>query len=183
MTTHQEGREYDIIFAGGGTAACIAAGRLAKADPNLSILLVEGDRNNHNDPTVVSPAIYLSHLAPGSQTALFYQANKEKALNDREAIVPSGGMLGGGSSINFMMYTRGRWAAQGLCPLSCTRTMLTLSSSGHRLRLVEDGRLGRQEPHSPSQEARNLPSRQPIHRQEPPRLRRPRQCVIWHAWP
>ncbi|OAQ87788.1 alcohol dehydrogenase [Purpureocillium lilacinum] len=129
MTTHQEGREYDIIFAGGGTAACIAAGRLAKADPNLSILLVEGGRNNHNDPTVVSPAIYLSHLAPGSQTALFYQANKEKALNDREAIVPSGGMLGGGSSINFMMYTRAQgidydswktegWDAKSLIPLA-----------------------------------------------------------------
>lgn len=108
MTTHKEGTEYDIIFAGGGTAACVAAGRLAKADPNLSILLVEGGKNNLNDPTVINPAIFLSHLAPGSQTALFYQSNKEKALNDREAIVPSGGILGGGSSINFMMYTRGK---------------------------------------------------------------------------
>ena len=34
--------DVDVIFAGGGTAACVAAGRLAKADPNLSILLVEG---------------------------------------------------------------------------------------------------------------------------------------------
>ena len=108
MTTHEEGREYDIIFAGGGTAACIAAGRLAKADPKLSILLVEGGKNNLNDPTVVNPAMYLAHLAPDSQTALFYKANQEKQLNDREAIVPCGGILGGGSSINFMMYTRGK---------------------------------------------------------------------------
>ncbi|UNI17106.1 Alcohol oxidase [Purpureocillium takamizusanense] len=129
MTTHEEGREYDIVFAGGGTAACIAAGRLAKADPNLSILLVECGRNNYNDPTVVNPAIYLSHLAPGSQTAHFYQANKEKALNDRAPVVPSGGILGGGSSINFMMYTRAQgvdfdswntegWDAQSLIPLA-----------------------------------------------------------------
>ncbi|KYK60260.1 alcohol dehydrogenase [Drechmeria coniospora] len=107
MTTHEEGREYDIIFAGGGTAACVAAGRLAHADPGLSILLVEVGRNNFNDPTIVNPALYLSHLAPGSKTALFYQANEEKAINSRAAVVPAGGVLGGGSSINFMMYTRG----------------------------------------------------------------------------
>ncbi|WPG97842.1 alcohol oxidase [Acrodontium crateriforme] len=110
MTTHVEGREYDIIFAGGGTAACVAAGRLARVNPDLSILLVEGGKNNFNDPTVTNPALYLSHLVPGSQTALFYEANSEEALNGRKAIVPCGGMLGGGSSINFMMYTR----AQGV---------------------------------------------------------------------
>ncbi|THV89196.1 alcohol oxidase [Aureobasidium pullulans] len=121
-------REYDVIFAGGGTAACVAAGRLARADPGLSILLVEGGKNNYNDPTVVNPAMYLIHLAPGSQTALFYEANSEEALNGRKAIVPCGGMLGGGSSINFMMYTRAQgvdfddwetegWSANDLLPL------------------------------------------------------------------
>lgn len=45
----------DIIFAGGGTAACVAAGRLAKANPDLKILLVEGGRNNFQDPTIVNP--------------------------------------------------------------------------------------------------------------------------------
>ncbi|KAG2166373.1 hypothetical protein VTO58DRAFT_111285 [Aureobasidium pullulans] len=128
MTTHVQGREYDVIFAGGGTAACVAAGRLARADPGLSILLVEGGKNNYNDPTVVNPAMYLIHLAPGSQTALFYEANSEEALNGRKAIVPCGGMLGGGSSINFMMYTRAQgvdfddwetegWSANDLLPL------------------------------------------------------------------
>ncbi|CAD0097278.1 unnamed protein product [Aureobasidium mustum] len=128
MTTHVEGRQYDVIFAGGGTAACVAAGRLAAADSSLSILLVEGGKNNYNDPTVVNPAMYLVHLAPGSQTALFYEANPEEALNGRKAIVPSGGILGGGSSINFMMYTRAQgvdfddwetegWAAKDLLPL------------------------------------------------------------------
>ena len=37
--------DMDIIFAGGGTAACIAAGRLAKANPDLKILLIEGGPN------------------------------------------------------------------------------------------------------------------------------------------
>ncbi len=62
--------DMDIIFAGGGTAACVAAGRLAKANPDLKILLIEGGQNNFNNPTVVNPALYLSHLAPDSKTAI-----------------------------------------------------------------------------------------------------------------
>ena len=42
----------------------------AKANPDLKIVLVEGGKNNFNDPTVVNPAVYLSHLAPDSKTAL-----------------------------------------------------------------------------------------------------------------
>jgi choline dehydrogenase-like flavoprotein len=62
--------DVDIIFVGGGTAACVAAGRLAKANPDLKILLIEGGKNNFNDPTVVNPAVYLSHLAPDSKSAI-----------------------------------------------------------------------------------------------------------------
>ncbi|KAG9243158.1 putative alcohol oxidase [Calycina marina] len=121
--------DVDIIFAGGGTAACVAAGRLAKADPDLKILLVEGGSTNYQLPTVVNPAVYLSHLAPDSKTAIFYKAQKSEQLAGREAIVPAGGLLGGGSSINFMMYTRAQgidfdswgtegWAAKDLLPLA-----------------------------------------------------------------
>ncbi len=71
MTTYSDSvGEVDIIFAGGGTAACVAAGRLAKANPDLKILLVEGGANNFENPTVVNPAVYLSHLAPDSKSAL-----------------------------------------------------------------------------------------------------------------
>lgn len=71
MSTYNDGTgEVDIIFAGGGTAACVAAGRLAKANPDLKILLVEGGRDNFEDPTVTNPAVFLSHLAPDSKTAL-----------------------------------------------------------------------------------------------------------------
>lgn len=71
MTTYSGALgDMDIIFAGGGTAACVAAGRLAKANPDLKILLIEGGKNNFEDPTVVNPAVYLTHLAPDSKTAL-----------------------------------------------------------------------------------------------------------------
>ncbi|KAK7750687.1 hypothetical protein SLS62_007387 [Diatrype stigma] len=98
--------EVDVIIAGGGTAACIVAARLADADANLSILVIEQGTDNYNMPTVVNPAFFMSHLVPGSKTALFYKGNKVARLGDRIPIVPSGGILGGGSSINFTMYTR-----------------------------------------------------------------------------
>ncbi|KAK5656755.1 hypothetical protein OQA88_4303 [Cercophora sp. LCS_1] len=100
--------EVDIIIAGGGSAGCVVAGRLAAADPGLSILLIEQGRNNYDLPSVIHPALFAQNLVPATGTALFYQANKAKELNGRKPIVPSGGILGGGSSINFMLYTRGQ---------------------------------------------------------------------------
>ncbi|TQN66623.1 Alcohol oxidase [Colletotrichum shisoi] len=98
--------EVDVIIAGGGTAACVVAGRLAASDPDLSILVIEGGTNNRDVPNVVHPAFFLEHLAPESKTAIFYQGNKSDNLAGRSPIVPAGGILGGGSSINFMLYTR-----------------------------------------------------------------------------
>lgn len=90
----------------GGTAACVVAGRLAEADPNLSILMIEHGPNNFGVPTVVHPALCLNALMPTSNATIFYQAVKEQQLADRELVVPSGGTLGGGSSINLMVYSR-----------------------------------------------------------------------------
>ncbi|KAH6886980.1 GMC oxidoreductase-domain-containing protein [Thelonectria olida] len=103
-------KEVDVIIAGGGTAACVVAGRLAEADPKLSILLIEGGPDNYNVPNIVHPVFFLDHLLPTSKTTIFYKGNKAKQLADREVIVPCGGTLGGGSSINFMMYTRAQRA-------------------------------------------------------------------------
>ncbi|RPA90913.1 alcohol oxidase [Choiromyces venosus 120613-1] len=120
--------EVDVIICGGGAAGSVVAGRLAMADPSLSILVVEGGKNNHNVREVVRPALYLTHLAPGSTTAKFYKGRASKQLNGREPIVPVGNILGGGSSINFTMYTRASrsdyddwktegWTAEDLIPL------------------------------------------------------------------
>jgi choline dehydrogenase-like flavoprotein len=90
----------------GGTAACVVAGRLAEADPNLCVLIIEQGPNNFGVSTVVHPALCLNALMPTSHATIFYQAVKEHQLADRELVVPSGGTLGGGSSINLMMYSR-----------------------------------------------------------------------------
>ena len=72
----------------------------------MSILVVEGGTNNFDNPAIVNPLLFLSHLAPTSKTTLFYQGIEEAQLGGRQVVVPSGGVLGGGSSINFMMYAR-----------------------------------------------------------------------------
>jgi alcohol oxidase len=41
-----------------------------------------------------------------SKTASFYYSRPSEWLGGRKAIVPCAHILGGGSSINFMMYTR-----------------------------------------------------------------------------
>ncbi|KAF1953522.1 alcohol oxidase [Byssothecium circinans] len=69
----------------------------------------------------------MSGLLPTSNATLFYQSKAEKQLNNRELVVPSGGTLGGGSSINLMMYSRAQrsdfdswnvpgWSADDMIP-------------------------------------------------------------------
>jgi alcohol oxidase len=72
--------------------------------------VIEGGANNKDVPHIVNPVFYLQNLQPTTKTALFYKGNKAPQLADRECIVPCGGTLGGGSSINFMMYTRAQKA-------------------------------------------------------------------------
>jgi alcohol oxidase len=117
-------QEVDVIIAGGksflhsclrltfptnlakigGTAACIVAARLSAASPALSILLIELGKNNYNEESIVHPALYSENYNPAKKHAIFYKGEKSDALAGREPIVPSGGILGGGSSINVMMY-------------------------------------------------------------------------------
>ncbi|KAA8643897.1 hypothetical protein EYZ11_013314 [Aspergillus tanneri] len=111
--------EVDIIVAGGGTAACVVASRLADADPSLSILVVEGGQNNKGNHLIAFPLLFPTALLPTSTATLFYKGNAEPQLDNREITVPTGGVLGGGSSINLMMYSRAQrhdwdsWATPG----------------------------------------------------------------------
>ncbi|KAI1169834.1 alcohol oxidase-like protein [Nemania sp. FL0916] len=112
-------QEVDIVIVGAGAAGCVVASRLADADPKLSILLIERGPNNRNAPTVVHPFLWVANYLPNSPRVLKHQAGKEKQLADRECIVAVGNTLGGGTSVNLMMYTRAQkddydsWATNG----------------------------------------------------------------------
>ncbi|KDQ20459.1 hypothetical protein BOTBODRAFT_124058 [Botryobasidium botryosum FD-172 SS1] len=98
--------EYDIIFAGGGTTSCLVASRLAAADPSLKILLVEAGPHTRDNPAHIQPGQFLSHLRPDSTTVKFMVGKESEHVGGRAVVVPCGQCVGGGSSVNFMMYTR-----------------------------------------------------------------------------
>ncbi|KJA14517.1 GMC oxidoreductase [Hypholoma sublateritium FD-334 SS-4] len=106
MSTVEENTVFDIIFAGGGASACITAGRLAAADPNLKILIVEAGPHTREHHDHVQPARYFANLGLPKQTFTFHKGNPSPALLGRSPIVPAGRAVGGGSSINFVVYTR-----------------------------------------------------------------------------
>ncbi|KAJ7158537.1 GMC oxidoreductase-domain-containing protein [Mycena filopes] len=97
---------FDIVFAGGGASGCLIAGRLAAADPSLRILILEAGEHTRDLPAHTQPARYLSHLAPNSTTVTFQVSTLSSNLGGRPLVVPVGRCLGGGSSVNFAMYTR-----------------------------------------------------------------------------
>jgi alcohol oxidase len=104
-STDNDSTIYDIIFAGGGAVACITAGRLAEADPSLKILIVEAGPHTRDEPNHIQPGRFYGCLFR-PETFTLHQAKPSPALCDRAVVVPSGRALGGGSSVNFLVYTR-----------------------------------------------------------------------------
>ncbi|KAL2867444.1 GMC family oxidoreductase [Aspergillus lucknowensis] len=116
-------KAVDILVAGGGTAGCIVASRLADTDPNLSILVLEAGPNGAGNPLVDYPAFFFGNLHPTSSTATFYKSSKP------DMVVPTAKVLGGGSAINMMQYSRAQredwdswqtpgWSADEILPFA-----------------------------------------------------------------
>jgi choline dehydrogenase len=96
---------YDYIIVGAGSAGCVLANRLT-ADPESSVLLLEAGGNDDlatiHDPT---PTAAITLLQSAVDWA--YSTEAEPHLNNRKVFWPRGKVLGGSSSINFMVYARG----------------------------------------------------------------------------
>ncbi|KAJ7201472.1 hypothetical protein C8J57DRAFT_1486429, partial [Mycena rebaudengoi] len=52
----------DFINSASVLIWCVVAGRLAYADPNLKVILIEGGANNRNDPWVYRPGIFIRNM-------------------------------------------------------------------------------------------------------------------------
>lgn len=89
----------------GGTAGCIIVSRLAMADPDLRILVLEAGLTTQNDPAHRHPARSIGHIAPGSRTVREYVSRPSAALGGRSVIVHGGQCVGGGGSINCAFLT------------------------------------------------------------------------------
>jgi len=109
-------QDYDFIIAGGGSSGCVVASRLSE-NPQHRVLLIESGQRD-TDKYIHIPATFFKVLEKG-RDALFYASEPEEGLNGRPSIVPQGHVLGGGSSVNAMVYIRGArqdydtWAQQG----------------------------------------------------------------------
>ncbi|KAK0497831.1 GMC oxidoreductase-domain-containing protein [Armillaria luteobubalina] len=106
MAPHTIESNYDVIFAGGGTTACMVAGRLTKADPNLKILILEAGPTTKDKIDHIQPGRYITHLAPDSRTMQFYESKASEHMAGRGLVVPSARCVGGGASVNFVLYNR-----------------------------------------------------------------------------
>ncbi|PPQ64199.1 hypothetical protein CVT24_008617 [Panaeolus cyanescens] len=105
-STSPASSEYDIIFAGGGPCSCIAAVRLLQADPKLRILIIEIGSLTHNVDHHLQPGVAIRQVF-NPDVFHFQVGNPSEALGGRSPIILSGKTVGGGSSVNFMVYTRG----------------------------------------------------------------------------
>ena len=108
--------DFDYVIVGGGSAGCVLAARLSE-DPTVTVALLEAG------PPDTSVLIHcpagLALMARTGASSWGFQTVPQPGLNGRRGYQPRGKVLGGSSSINAMIYTRGHpgdydhWAALG----------------------------------------------------------------------
>jgi len=98
--------KFDYIIVGAGSAGCVLANRLVR-DGRFSVALVERGRMDVN-PWIHIPATFLK--AHQSQDIDAVVSEPDQSLDGRRFPVPQGNVIGGGSSINGMIYMRGQAA-------------------------------------------------------------------------
>ena len=111
------GETFDIVIIGAGSAGCVLANRLS-ADFTRRVLLLEA--GGADNQAVVAAPLAWTTLMGNPKVGWGYSAEPEASVNGRALPQPRGKLLGGTSSINGMMYTRGAaadydgWAQMGL---------------------------------------------------------------------
>jgi len=94
---------YDYIVAGGGSAGCVLANRLS-ADPGIRVLLVEAGGSDRH-PLFHMPAGF-AKMTKGIGSWGWHTV-PQKQLKGRVLRFTQAKVIGGGSSINAQLYTRG----------------------------------------------------------------------------
>ena len=105
---------YDYVVVGAGAAGCLIAARLAEA--GAEVLLLESGGPDDLAP-VTTPGLWFTNL--GGPLDWNFKAEPSPAVAGRRIPMAMGRVLGGGTSINAMLWVRGLasdfdgWAAGG----------------------------------------------------------------------
>ncbi|EFY86565.1 glucose-methanol-choline (gmc) oxidoreductase, putative [Metarhizium acridum CQMa 102] len=140
-TVPSELAEVDFIIARGGTAGSIVAARLSDAHPQADIPVIKAGPESFHLAAVAypAPALYRKNISPASSTIKFYFAAPDTQLANKSIPILASRTLGGGSTVNLLMYARGQkadfngwkekgWSAEELVPflqkasISCRST-------------------------------------------------------------
>ncbi len=94
---------YDYVIVGGGSAGCVLAARLTEDSACRVLMLEAGPRDT--DPFIHMPVGFFKMTA--GPLTWGYQTQPLRHAQGRTAVYPQARVLGGGSSINAEVYTRG----------------------------------------------------------------------------
>jgi choline dehydrogenase len=103
------------VIVGAGSAGCVLANRLSE-DPAVRVLLLEAGGADRS-PNIKIPAAFAKQFH--TKLDWDFQTEPEPHVDGRSLYIPRGKSLGGSSSMNAMLYVRGRpldydsWEAQG----------------------------------------------------------------------
>ncbi|MGZ4277086.1 MAG: GMC family oxidoreductase [Solirubrobacteraceae bacterium] len=105
----------DYVIVGAGSAGCVLAARLSE-DPSVSVLVLEAGGSARH-PNIAIPAAFAKQFR--TRLDWDFATEPEPHCDGRSIYVPRGKGLGGSSSMNAMLYVRGRpldydlWEAEG----------------------------------------------------------------------
>lgn len=149
-------QEYDYVIVGGGAAGCVVAARLAAESGGTVALLERGPSDTNR--WIHIPATFFKALQTDADAVI---SEPDPSLNGLRFPVPQGRVIGGGSSVNGMIYMRGQardyddWADRHGCTgWAYSDVLKTFRRQERNMRLANDyhgseGRLVVADPSAP----------------------------------